>query len=196
MTEAQKSVYDFICDYVRQHHRGVTFREIQARFQWKSTNSAQDHVKALREAGLLRTDLRGARSILPVSVDDGIPIFGTIPAGIPIDAAPEGGEFLEASETVFGLKSGTRLFALHVRGQSMTSAGIHSGDIVVLMKREPHHGEVVAALVDKQSTLKRYVVEKGRALLRAEGPGFKNIHPAEELDIQGVMVGLVRRGSR
>jgi len=78
----------------------------------------------------------------------------------------------------------------------MVNAGIREGDVVILTAREPHKGEIVAALVDKESTLKRYVVEKDRAFLKAEGSGFNNIVPADELLIQGVMIGLIRKGSR
>jgi|ERR1017187_4529519 repressor LexA len=196
VTETQKNVYDFIRRHVRQHRRGVTFREIQKEFGYASTNAAQDHVRNLRGAGVLRSDLRGARSILPVTLDEGIPVFGTIPAGIPIDVAAEGVDVIDLNESLFGMKAGAPLFALRVRGQSMINAGIHDGDIVVLTTRPPRNGDIVAALVDKQSTLKRYFEERGKVLLKAEGFGFKDIHPAEELVIQGVMVGLLRRGSR
>lgn len=196
MTETQQKVLEFIRNRARQTQRGLTFREIQAKFGWRSSNAAQDHVRALRNAGVLRTDLRGARSILPASIYEGIPIFGTIPAGIPIDAAEDTNEFLDVDQTVFDVKAGARVFALRVRGHSMVNAGIREGDIVILTAREPHKGEIVAALVDKESTLKRYVVEKDGAFLKAEGPGFNNIVPADELIIQGVMVGLIRKGSR
>ncbi|WP_237702480.1 transcriptional repressor LexA [Opitutus terrae] len=195
MTETQRKVLDFIRARVRRSQRGVTFREVQAAFGWRSSNAAQDHVRALREAGLLRSDLRGARSILPVTIHDGIPIFGTIPAGIPIDAASENGEFLDVEPSLFDSKPGIPVFALRVRGHSMVNAGIKDGDVVVLAARDPRKGDVVAALVDKESTLKRYCVERGRAYLKAEGPGFDDILPAEELIIQGVMIGLIRKGS-
>ena len=159
-------------------------------------NAVQGHVKALRAAGQLRKDLHGARTILPVSVDEGIPIYGTIPAGVPTDSTSENGETLEINQALFGVRAGTQAFALRVRGSSMVDAGILEGDLVVLVKRTPRNHDIVAALIDDRSTLKRYVEEKGRAVLKAEGAGHPDIRPASELVIQGVMVGLLRKTMR
>ena len=74
----------------------------------------------------------------------------------------------------------------------MTGAGILSGDVVVLEFREPRNGEVVAALIDGETTLKRYVVQRGKPFLKAENPRFPNLIPAQELVIQGVQVALLR----
>ena len=74
----------------------------------------------------------------------------------------------------------------------MIGAGILSGDFVVLEFREPRNGEVVAALIDGETTLKRYVVQRGKPFLKAENPRFPNLIPAQELVIQGVQVGLLR----
>ena len=63
---------------------------------------------------------------------------------------------------------------------------------VVLEFREPRNGEVVAALIDGETTLKRYVVQRGKPFLKAENPRFPNLIPAQELVIQGVQVGLLR----
>lgn len=132
---------------------------------------------------------------MPVSEEDGIPVFGTIPAGIPIDAAPGEIERIALDDSFFSKRRG-RVFALRVRGHSMVKAGIHDGDIVFLTERAPQSGEIVAALVDQQSTLKRFIERGGRAVLKAEGKGFRDVYPAEQLVIQGVMVGLIRRSSR
>ncbi len=54
--------------------------------------------------------------------------------------------------------------------------------------------DVVAALIDGETTLKRFIMEKGRPHLRAENEDFPDLMPARELVVQGVMVGLLRRG--
>jgi len=74
----------------------------------------------------------------------------------------------------------------------MTGAGILSGDIVVMEFKEPKSGDIVAALIDGETTLKRYVVQRGRPFLKAENPNYPNLIPAQELVIQGVQVALVR----
>ena len=77
----------------------------------------------------------------------------------------------------------------------MTGAGIHDGDTAILEVREPRKGDVVAALIDGETTLKRYVMERGRAYLKAENPRFPNLIPLRELVVQGVLVALVRKYS-
>jgi repressor LexA len=195
MTAGQKRVFEFICDYVRETQRAPTYRDIQTACGYASPNAAQTHVKALRAAGLIQPIRNTARSILPVRNPDSIPVFGTIPAGIPIDAVEQKGDVVEVSETVFGMKMGTKLFALRVRGQSMKDAGINDGDLVVLVNRPVRNGDIVAALVDGQSTLKRYLTRQGKAVLKPENRAMKSIRPAEDLTIQGVMIGLIRVGS-
>jgi len=59
-----------------------------------------------------------------------------------------------------------------------------------------HDGDIVAALIDGETTLKRYVVERGRPYLKAENPRYPDLVPARELKIQGVMVSLVRKQER
>ena len=66
-------------------------------------------------------------------------------------------------------------------------------DLVILEPRPPVPGDIVAALIDGETTLKRYLTKNGAAFLKAENPAFPDLHPAEELIIQGVMVALIRR---
>ena len=95
-----------------------------------------------------------------------------------------------------GVRKGQRLFALKVRGDSMIGAGINDGDLVVLEMKEPRHGDIVAALIDEETTLKRYVTSRGRPFLKAENPRFPDLIPVRELVIQGVMVALIRKCRR
>ena len=79
----------------------------------------------------------------------------------------------------------------------MIGAHIVDGDVVILEDaKEVHDGDVVAALIDGETTLKRYVVERGRPYLKAANPRYPNLVPARELKIQGVMVSLVRKQER
>ena len=82
-----------------------------------------------------------------------------------------------------------------MRGESMNGAQIADGDTVILQKRLPKNGDIVAALIDGETTLKRYLVEAGQPFLKAENPAYPNLIPATELTVQGVMIGLLRRVS-
>ena len=74
----------------------------------------------------------------------------------------------------------------------MTGANILDGDSIILEFRDPRHGDIVAALIDGETTLKRYLVQRGRPWLRAENPKYPDLIPAQELVVQGVMVALLR----
>jgi repressor LexA len=96
-------------------------------------------------------------------------------------------------ETANASRNG-RTFALRVRGDSMINAHILDGDIVILEDRKnAQNGDIVAALIDGETTLKRYVVERGRPYLKAENPDYPDLRPARELKVQGVMTSLIRK---
>jgi len=93
-----------------------------------------------------------------------------------------------------GIKFTPRTFALEVRGDSMIGRHIMEGDHVILEHgRIPRNGDVVAALIDNEGTLKTFIQEKGKPpYLKAENPHYPKLIPATELVIQGVMVGMLR----
>lgn len=129
--------------------------------------------------------------VLPIPA--AIPILGSINAGRPISGSEvQEGCITVEMESVRLPKAGTTTFALRVRGDSMVNAGIRDGDIVILEHREPSSGKIVAALIDGESTLKRYVEQQGRTFLKAENPRYPALVPAQELMIQGVVVALLR----
>jgi repressor LexA len=93
-----------------------------------------------------------------------------------------------------GYKPTKNAFALRVSGDSMIGRHIVDGDVVVVEHGQtPRHGDVVAALIDGESTLKTFVADKGKPHLRAENPKYPKLFPAGELVIQGVMVALIRK---
>jgi repressor LexA len=197
-TDRQQEILDFIRE--QQSSRGVTpsRAEIQEHFGFASPNAVTEHLKALERKGALH---RGAKNtarglVLTDSYRDRpmveIPIYGTIPAGLPDDERQQPDGCISVDVETLRLPKGARVFALKVRGDSMIGAGILPGDVVVMEFREARNGEVVAALLDGETTLKRYVVQRGRPFLKAENPRFKDLIPAHELVIQGVQVGLLR----
>ena len=196
-TERQQEILDFIRE--QQDLRGMTptTAEIMERFGFASPNAVTSHLQALERKGALLREPNKARGlVLADSYRDRamveIPIYGTIPAGLPADERQQADGCISVDVETLRLPKGARVFALKVRGESMTGAGILSGDVVVLEFREPRNGEVVAALIDGETTLKRYVIQRGKPFLKAENPRFPNLIPAQELVIQGVQVALLR----
>src|SRR5438309_11568484 len=197
LTHRQKNVLDFIQS--EQRGKGITpsTREIQKHFRFASQTSVMQYLAALERKGVLSRHARKARALITpvqkVRITD-VPIYGQIPAGMSTlsEQTIEGHVSLDA-RSANASKNG-RTFALRVRGDSMIDAHILDGDIVILEDRkEVHNGDIVAALIDGETTLKRYVTEHGRPYLKAENPLYPNLVPARELRIQGVMVSLVRK---
>ena len=78
--------------------------------------------------------------------------------------------------------------------RSMIGRHICDGDIVLLEHgSEPRNGEIVAALIDRKTTLKTFVQQGRNRFLKAENPKYPNLIPSEELVIQGVFKGLIRK---
>jgi repressor LexA len=199
LTEKQQAVLDFIRE--RQVETGIppSVRDIQHNFSFKSANAAFCHLKALARKGLVE-QLNGRTWGLKAKEVQAhlfsLPVYGTIPAGLPAMAEQTPDETIGVDPAVFGLRRVRpgQIWALRVRGDSMIGAHILDGDLVVLERRDPLPGDIVAALVDQTTTtLKRLVHVRGRAVLRAENRRYADIVPQHQLESQGVVVGVIRR---
>jgi repressor LexA len=197
LTERQRGILEFI--QTEQREKGITpsTREIQHHFGFASQTSVMQYIATLERKGFLDRHARKARALITpvqkVRITD-IPIYGQIPAGMATltEQTIEGHVSLDTRSV--NASKNSRTFALRVRGDSMIEAHILDGDIVILEDRKDvQNGDVVAALIDGETTLKRYVMEHGRPYLKAENPLYPNLVPARELRIQGVMVSLVRK---
>lgn len=123
-----------------------------------------------------------------------VPIMGTIPAGLADLRHQEADGVVHVDLDSLKIPRSSRMFALRVTGDSMIGKFILEGDIVVLEQNaEPRPGDVVAAFIDGQSTLKTFILDRGRPCLKAENPRYPHkLVPLNELMIQGVMRLLIR----
>ena len=199
LTDRQRDVLEHIQS--EQREKGVTpsTREIQQHFGFASQTSVMQYLDALERKGFLDRHARKARALITpvqkVRITD-IPIYGQIPAGMAglTEQTIEGHVSLDM-RSVNASRNG-RTFALRVRGDSMIDAHILDGDIVILEDRKDvRNGDIVAALIDGETTLKRYVMEHGRPYLKAENPLYPDLTPVRELRIQGVLISLLRKQS-
>lgn len=117
---------------------------------------------------------------------------GTIQAGHPVVESAQPDRLESFDMETLRIPQSARTFALRVRGNSMIDAGINDGDIVILEFKDPRNGDIVAALIDGESTLKRYVTKRGQPYLKAENAGFPVFIPAQDLVVQGVLVLVIR----
>ncbi len=200
LTNRQQEVYDYLKRESRITGVMPSTREIQHFFGFASQTAAMNHLRALEKKQVIQRVPGKARAVVfPDELDReeivDIPIYGNIAAGMGQDVDHEKEGCISIDIRSLGLKHNARTFALKVRGESMVDAHICDGDTVVLEFREPRKNDVVAALIDGETTLKRYVVENGKPFLRAENEMFPDLIPARELIIQGVLVALVRNAA-
>ncbi|BCX49469.1 transcriptional regulator family, repressor lexA [Haloferula helveola] len=197
LTKRQEEILEYLKGYQRELGVMPSTREIQHHFGFASQTAAMSHLRALERKGAIQRLPNKARAVVfPEDLDReaivDIPIYGDIAAGMAQDAPPEREGCVSIDIASLGIRPNARTFALRVRGDSMIDAHICDGDTVILEFREPRKGDVVAALIDGETTLKRYVIKDRRPYLHAENPDYPDLIPARELVIQGVMIGLLR----
>jgi repressor LexA len=201
LTRRQQQIVDFIERHRFEKSITPSFKEIADHFSFRSITTVADHLRLIRQKGVLTSQPGQARSLrvqsplaaLRKRVVD-IPVLGSIPAGFADDRKQEVKGCVSIDIETLGIKPTPRTFALEVRGDSMIGKCIMDGDLVVLEHgMTPRHGDVVAALIDNESTLKTFVTERNQPFLRAENPRYPKMVPAGELVIQGVMVALLRK---
>lgn len=122
-----------------------------------------------------------------------VPVMGRIAAGTPISAIQNHSHDIACPPD---LLTGGEHFALEVRGDSMIEAGIHDGDLVIIRRCDnAENGDIVVALVEKEEATLKRLRKKGTTIaLEAANPEFKTrIFGPDQVDIQGRLVGLIRR---
>jgi len=200
-TQRQGEVLEFIRGAAARGDSAPTYREISKKFDFNSPKAAYDHVVALERKGLVRRQRGKSRGIKLMSLNETasestvlIPVLGNVAAGGSVEQTQELEGQVQIDRALLGRADKAELFAVHVRGDSMTGCGIFDGDLVVAeSKANPRHGDVVVALIDKESTVKTLDEKDGHFVLKPENPRYPVLVPSTELVIQGVVRVLVRR---
>jgi repressor LexA len=193
LTKQQQMVLHFLEERSVSGSLPPTFREICEHFGYKSPKAATDHVAALERKGYVVREKGCARGLRLIRKSIGIPLVGRISAGIPDEVTENFDQQLALDPVSYGIRDRSKAFALRVNGDSMIGRHILDGDIVLLEQgAEPQNEDVVAALIDNESTLKTFVRSVGKIWLRAENPQFPDLLPAWDLQIQGVGRAVIR----
>jgi repressor LexA len=201
LTGRQRQILTVIQKWALNRGYSPSNREIADAVGLASTSSVGRHLRALEDLGFLR---RG-RSTRPVDVrmflrpaeqprtdpaTVGVPLLGDIAAGVPILAEQSCDEVLSLPRELVG--RGT-LFGLRVRGDSMIDAAICDGDIVVVKQQhEAYNGDIVAAMIDDEATIKVYRRRGGHVLLEPRNPAYANID-GDRAVVLGKVVSVLRR---
>ncbi len=196
MTPRQMQVLRMIRDSQRSNGYSPTLQEMADECDITKV-TVFEHVETLIEKGLLRRSAHKARSLeitskaaFPDDRPTNIPLVGRIAAGAPIESFDDT-RTLDLEELCSGRSA---RYALEVTGDSMVDDHISDGDVVIVEKRSDiRNGDtVVAVMPDGEATLKRFYKEKNRIRLQPANSKYKPIY-VKKVDIQGVIVGLVRR---
>lgn len=194
LTEKQAAVLDFLRRRADRGEPPPTNQEICDEFRWSSTRAARDHLRRLERKGYLELSGRGHRRVrlrdAPMSIAR-VPIVGRIVAGVPVESLENFEGWAPVPAEWIG---GGAHFAVRVKGDSMKDAGILEGDLVVAHKQPTgDDGDIVVAILDGDSTLKRLRRRGKSTTLVAENRRYRSIPVrTESAEIQGVLVGLMR----
>ncbi|MCF6231677.1 MAG: transcriptional repressor LexA [Rhodobacteraceae bacterium] len=122
-----------------------------------------------------------------------VPLMGQIAAGVPIEAIAHVTDHVAVPGSM--MAGHGEHYALEVKGDSMIDAGINHGDIVVILESEvAESGDIVVALIkDQEATLKRFLRKGNSIALEAANPAYETrVYPADQVKVQGKLVGLIR----
>ncbi len=210
LTERQRTILDVIRASVTSRGYPPSIREIGDSVGLTSTSSVAHQLRTLERKGYLRRDANRPRAVDVRSADDAaaavpvtdvagsdalpkptyVPVLGRIAAGGPILAE-------EAIEDVFPLPrelvgEGT-LFLLKVVGESMVEAAICDGDwVVVRQQNVADNGDIVAAMLDGEATVKTFKRAGGQVWLMPHNPAFDPI-PGNDATVLGKVVTVIRK---
>ena len=177
-------------DYYARHRILPSYSAIGALVGLNSKASVAGMVLRLKGEGLLESS--PDKRLKPGKRFFERPWAESVRAGLPSPAADSGSDALSIDEYLVAHPSRTVLIT--VKGDSMIDAGIHSGDMVVVEKRNSANiGDIVVAIVENEFTLKRLRKERGRIVLMPENKAYPVIRPKGDLEIFGVVVGQFRK---
>jgi len=196
LTARQKEVLSFITVYIKKHAYAPTVREIAEHFTI-SVKGAHDHITALKRKGYIQQPDKRPRTMglthgMPDSYSDmiRIPLLGSVAAGIPIHVEENFNGEIGFHRSM--LKKNKEHFALLVKGDSMSGAGIQDGDIAIIEKAQTaRNGEIVAVIVEEAAAIKRFFKESSRIKLQSENPAYPPRY-SQDVRILGKLVTIVR----
>jgi len=199
LTKRQREILDYVSGYVSEHGYAPSFEEIAEAMGYASLATVHEHLSNLEKKGVIRRAYNESRGIevlhqarIPGLAE--LPMLGRVAAGVPIEAIEEQ-ETIAVPESL--VPGSGRSFVLTVRGDSMIDEHIRDGDQIIVHERATaRNGETVVALVGgSHATVKKLYRERdGRIRLQPANESMDPIIvPAEEVTIQGVVVGVIRK---
>jgi repressor LexA len=197
LTRRQREIYEFIRCFVAENGYSPSLEEIGAHFGLSSVATVHKHVQHLVDKRMLRKAWNRSRSIEPVEPPASglvsLRLLGTVAAGMPIEAV-EVAETIDVPRELVAKRGES--FVLRVAGDSMIEDQICDGDFVIVESRaEVRDGETVVALLRGTDATLKKLYRAGRAVrLEPANAKLEPIEvPAEDVQVRGVVRGLIRR---
>jgi len=198
LTNRQNDVFNCIKEHIEETGYPPTRADIARKLGFKSTNAAEEHLKALAKKGAIEIIPGTSRGIRIPSIEQqelGLPIVGRVAAGSPIMAQEHIEEHCTISSNFFNPSAD---YLLRVQGTSMKNIGIMDGDLLAVHQcKEARNGQIVVARIDDEVTVKRYQRDGNTIQLIAENDEFSPIVidlTQQEIAIEGLGVGVIRQG--
>jgi repressor LexA len=197
LTKRQREILDYLNAFIQEHGYAPSLEEIGRKFSLSSLATVHKHLTNLQEKGFIRRAWNRSRSVELVPTRTGgraveLPLLGFVAAGTPIEAVP-GSETIAVPEDLVGRRDS---YVLRVRGNSMIDEQIRDGDFVIVEDRKTaDNGEMVIALVGGHDvTLKKLYRENGRIRLQPANQTMQPfVYDADQVQVQGIVVGVMRR---
>ena len=191
-TTTLDNMESFIIDYQKKKGKSPSFREVMKALNMSSLNLVRTYILALENSGRIERTRLGNIDMLPKLRPSGVaitPIVGSIACGQPVDAVENIEESFALPRSIFGNGD---LFMLRTFGDSMIDIGIKKDDLVVIRKQNTaDDGEIVVAMINGETTLKRIFRRNGKVILHPENKEMKDI-VVKDCEIQGVLVSCIK----
>lgn len=197
LTKLESSVYQYLLDFTAEHTYQPSIRDIGKQFQIKSTKTVSDLLQSLARKGYIERDPSRSRGVKLLGFSGAarstpVPYYGRIHAGEPA-LLPEHREGFITMDRRF-LPS-ERVFFLKVKGESMNGRAIEDGDFVMVNPVAlPKDGDIIAARLGDEATVKTMSHDGATVVLRAANPADRDIKvsPADNFSVLGVVCGVFR----
>ena len=198
LTPRQLQILNMIQGFMSEYGMPPTRAEIARQLGFKSSNAAEEHLRALQKKGVLELIPGTSRGIqLKDSLREqlGLPLIGKVAAGRPILSEEHIETHYRIDQALFNPKPH---YLLRVEGMSMKNVGILDGDLVAVHRTpEVRSRQIVVARVDDEVTVKRYRQDGSLVWLLPENDDFEPIRvdlKLQSMIIEGVVVGVIRDG--
>jgi len=199
ITEIQRKILEFIIQKKQQKGFPPSLAEIAEHFGYSTRATVQQHLEALERKGYIKRNPRISRGIeiLEDIKFENKPVLGEVAAGNPLTIYPDAIDIIELPSMVKVPKGS---FLLKVKGESLKDAFIFNGDIVIVNPAtDPHNGDIIVAILDDASVVKRFYKTKTSIELHSENEEYKPIiipFHYDKFRIIGVVIGIYRSMDR